>query len=244
MKMKDKIRRKNVFWGIFLLAAAAFIIVGGMGFFGDVSGWTISFSILLIAWFIESLLKLRWGGMLFSLAFGAILFDEALGIESITPWPVLGAALLGTIGLNMIFKKKHEDHFFVNFDVEHDGKNKSSISDIQVEEDEMFRCEVAFGSSVKYVNSKSLKLAHLENAFGSLMVYFDNAEISDEKALVNVDNAFGKMTLFIPKEWDTRVEVTKSFGNVTEVGRATGESGKVFIIKGESAFGQLEIQYI
>ena len=221
MKMKDKIRRKSVFWGIFLLAAAAFIIIGGMGCFGDVSGWTISFSILLIAWFIESLLKLRWGGMLFSLAFGAILFDEALGIESITPWPVLGAALLGSIGLNMIFKKKHEDHIFLGFNMDHDGKkrNSGSLSDIQVEEDEMFQCEVSFGSSVKYVNSKSLKIADLENAFG-------------------------KMTLFVPKEWVTRVEVTKSFGNITEIGRPTGESGKVFIIKGESAFGQLEIQYI
>ena len=245
-EMKDKIRRKNVFWGIFLLAAAAFIIIGGMGYFGDVSGWTISFSILLIAWFIESLLKLRWGGMLFSLAFGAILFDEALGIESITPWPVLGAALLGSIGLNMIFKKKHEDHISVDFNIEHDNKkrNNGCLSDVQVEEDEMFRCDVSFGSSVKYVNSKSLKLADLQNAFGSLMVYFDNAEISDGKAMAKVDNAFGKMTLFIPKEWETRVEVTKSFGNVTEVGRPTGESGKVFVIKGESAFGQLEIQYI
>ena len=246
MKMKDKIRRKRVFWGIFLLAAAAFIIIGGMGCFGDVSGWTISFSILLIAWFIESLLKLRWGGMLFSLAFGAILFDEALGIESITPWPVLGAALLGSIGLNMIFKKKHEDHIFLGFNMDHDGKkrNSGSLSDIQVEEDEMFQCEVSFGSSVKYVNSKSLKIADLENAFGSLMVYFDNAEISEERAIAKIDNAFGKMTLFVPKEWVTRVEVTKSFGNITEIGRPTGESGKVFIIKGESAFGQLEIQYI
>ena len=47
--------------------------------------------------------------MLFSLAFAAILFDEALGIEAITPWPVLGAALLGTIGLNMIFNKNKRD---------------------------------------------------------------------------------------------------------------------------------------
>ena len=27
----------NVFWGIFLLVAAAFIVVGNMGLFGDIS---------------------------------------------------------------------------------------------------------------------------------------------------------------------------------------------------------------
>lgn len=241
-----KERRKNVFWGIFLLAAAAFIILGGLGYFGEVSGWTIIFAVLLLTWFVESLIKLRWGGMMFSLAFGAILFDEVLGIEDITPWPVLFAALLGSIGLNMIFKKKPVKRSFVDFDIESNGKirNSGSLSDVQIEEDEMFRCQISFGSSVKYVNSKSLKLVDLENAFGSLMVYFDNAQIGDGKAVAKVDNAFGKMTLFIPKEWDTKVEVTKSFGNVTEIGRPTGESGNVFVIRGESSFGQLEIQYI
>lgn len=247
--MKEKFRKsKSIFWGVFLLAAAAFILVGGLGYFGDISAWTISFAILLFAWFVESLFSSSWGGMLFSLAFGAILFDEALGIEAITPWPVLGAALLGTIGLNMIFKKKQQNCFGSDTYVKHHGNTTTTSAngmvDTQVEEEELFRCEVTFGSSVKYVNSKSLRLAHLENAFGSLMVYFDNAQLCDGTAIAEIDNAFGKMTLYIPMEWDTRVEVTKSFGNVTEVGRPTGESGNVLIIKGESAFGQLEIQYI
>lgn len=97
---------KNIFWGIFFIAAAAFVVVGSLGLLGNISGWTLAFSMVLVAWFIRSIIKVSFGGMLFSLAFGAILFDEFLGIEAITPWPVLGAALLGTIGLNMIFKKR------------------------------------------------------------------------------------------------------------------------------------------
>lgn len=239
--MKEK--GKSIFWGIFLLIAAAFIIIGSFGLFGDVSGWTVFFAIFLVAWFLKSLVSLSWGGMLFSLAFGAILFDEALGIEAITPWPVLFAALLGTIGLNMIFKKKHKEKFS-STKWKGEPVESESIVDMEVEEEEMFRCEVNFGSSVKYVNSQSLRMANLNNAFGSLVVYFDNAQLADQTAYAMVENSFGKMTLYIPKEWDTRLEVTKSFGNISELGRPTGESGKVFIIKGESAFGQLEIQYI
>lgn len=237
---------KNIFWGVFFLGAAAFILLGSLGFFGGVSGWTLAFSILLLAWFVHSLFRIDWDGMLFSLALGAILFDEALGIEEITPWPVLFAALFGSIGLNMLFKKKPRNHISGKYCTDgKDGKSDTkSVVDVEVEEDEIFRCEVTFGSSVKYVNSKYLKLAQLKNAFGSLMVYFDNAELGDGKAVAEVNNSFGKMTLYVPREWDTRLEVTKSFGNVAEVGRPTGESGKQFIIRGESSFGQLEVQYI
>lgn len=244
--MKEIIRKKTVFWGIFLLASAAFILLGGLGLFGDVSAWSIIFSALLLIWFLESLVKLRWGGMLFSLAFIAILFDEVLGIEDITPWPVLFAALLGSIGLNLIFKNKQDDHCFVNVcsSSSENMNNGASLTDEQKEDNEMFQCEVSFGSAAKYVNSQDLKIANLKNAFGSLMIYFDHARISDGKAIANIDNAFGKMTLYIPKEWDTKIEVTKAFGNVVEYGRKTGENKAVFVVRGEVAFGQLEIQYI
>lgn len=241
---------KNIFWGVIFLGAAAFILLGSLGYFGEVSGFTLSFSVLLIAWFVRSLVDLSWGGMLFSLAFGAILFDEVLGIEQMTPWPVLFAALFGTIGLNMIFKKKRKPYYNNHIYVENDGSYENGknggkgIVDVEVEEDEIFRCQVSFGSSVKYVNSKFLKLAHLENTFGNLMVYFDNAELGDNKVVAEVTNSFGKMTLYVPREWDTRLEVTKSFGNVCEIGKPTGESGKLFIVRGESSFGQLEVQYI
>ena len=199
----------NVFWGIFLLVAAAFIVVGNMGLFGDISFWTIGFSIVLLAWFVRSLFKVRFGGMLFSLAFAAILFDEVLNIEDITPWPVLGAALLGTIGL-----------------------------------DEIFKCEMAFGSSVKYVNSTNLKFVNLESSFGNLTVYFDEAKLSEGSVHISVENSFGKMSLFVPKEWDTNVNVDRAFGNVSEIGRPTRESEAKVYIEGETNFGQLEINYI
>lgn len=236
---------KNIFWGVLFLASAVFILLGSAGCFGDISLWTIFFSGLFIAWFIKSVMDLSWGGMLFSLAFEAILFDEALGITHMTPFPVLLAALFGTIGLNMIFKKKNVSGNMNGGTANGDttGTSKSMV-DVELEEDELFKCEVNFGSSVKYVNSKFLKLAHIENSFGSLMVYFDNAELGAERVEAEISNAFGKLSLFVPREWDTRVELTKSFGNVSEIGRPTGESGKLFVIKGDASFGQVEITYI
>lgn len=230
----------NVFWGIFLLVAAAFIVVGNMGLFGDISFWTIGFSIVLLAWFVRSLFKVRFGGMLFSLAFAAILFDEVLNIEDITPWPVLGAALLGTIGLNMIFKRGREKFVGVRIG----NKVGGQLVDEQVSDDEIFKCEMAFGSSVKYVNSTNLKFVNLESSFGNLTVYFDEVKLSEGSVHISVENSFGKMSLFVPKEWDTNVNVDRAFGNVSEIGRPTRESEAKVYIEGETNFGQLEINYI
>lgn len=230
----------NIFWGIFLLLAAAFVIVGSLGLFGDVSLWTIGFSIVLLAWFIRSALKVSFGGMLFSLAFAAILFDEALHIEQLTPFPVLAAALLGTIGFKLIFKKKKVKHNVVtNINYGHVQMNNGQLRD-----DSIFRCSTSFGSSVKYVNSPALVQASISNTFGSLSVYFDDARLGSDCVSINVDNSFGKMALYIPREWDVTVNAGRAFGNVTEIGTCTRQTKEKIYIDGETSFGQLEINYI
>lgn len=254
---------KNIFWGLFFIVAAVFVIVGNMGYFGEIGFWTLLFSFFLVAWFLDSVVKVEFGGMLFSLAFAAILYDEVLGIEQLTPWPVLMAALFGTIGLNMIFKDKKKSQN-VKTQVIWDEKNvtwnnekkqwETVDKDGNVEihqvgedfnsDDETFRCEVAFGSAVKYISSRNLRTVDLDNAFGSLVVYFDNAALCEGKAVVELDNSFGKTTLYIPKEWDVKLNMTKAFGNASEVGHSVGGSGNTLYIKGETSFGAVEIVYI
>ena len=97
--------KKNYFWGIFLVLAAAYLIISRLGYLPVAGVFTIIATIVCIAAFVHSLLHLSFGGMLFPLAFICILYDEPLGITAITPWTVLLAALLGTIGLKLIFSR-------------------------------------------------------------------------------------------------------------------------------------------
>ena len=106
-------KKDNVFWGIFFILAAVLLILSQFDFFAGFSLFRILFTILLICWFVHGLSHRDFGGMLFSIAFLCIMFDEFLGIENLTPWPVLGAAALGSIGLNMIFKKDDNDHHII-----------------------------------------------------------------------------------------------------------------------------------
>lgn len=233
-------RNKNIIWGLFFIAAAVMIICQKQFDFLHISIWTILLTVVFGVTFIDSLRKLEWGGMLFSLAFLAIVYDDILGITDLTPWPVLGAALLGTIGLNMIFHKKP------HVNVYNDGHLISKKEPYEDEQagDDIYRCETAFSTSVKYVNSQDLKEARLENSFGKLTVFFDNAILHEGRAYMDIENSFGETEIFIPREWHADLTTEQSFGHVTCIGECALESDNIVKIKAESSFGSIVINYV
>ena len=97
---------------------------------------------------IKSLLVVSFTGILFSIAFLCILHAEALGITAITPWPVLGAALLGSIGLSLIFPHRHK--YWKN----HVEEEFESVDQV---DGNVIQLSTSFGSSIKYVNSEDLE---------------------------------------------------------------------------------------
>ena len=115
--------KKNYFWGVFLVLGAAYLIISQLGYLPAFSVFTVVATMACIAAFVHSLLHLSFGGMLFPLAFLGILYDKQLGITAITPWTILLAALLGTIGLNLIFSRK-------KWEVKWKHKNKSIMNKI------------------------------------------------------------------------------------------------------------------
>lgn len=235
-------RKKEVFWGVLFILGALFILVNKLGYFQDIGVITVVFTILLIGVLIDSFVQRSFGGILFSLAFLCILYDKPLGIEELTPWPVLFVALLGTIGLSMIFKSsknKWKGGKFYGWDNE---KYKEIIDE---EGEDRVRCEVSFSSTTKYINSTNFKRADLEVSFGSMSVYFDNAIMEEGRAVVNLEVSFGSMELYIPKTWKVVTKLDNSFGGCKEHGNCDmSNEQNVLMINGEVSFGGLEIYYI
>ena len=238
---------KSIIWGVLFLLISAFVIVGSMGYFGDISVWKVIGAGLLAMWFASGLVRFSFGNMLFPLAFAAILFDERLGIEKITPWPVLAAALFATIGLNIIFGRHKKIGFISTHKKEIDIDlpwNKSESTGNLAEGDTSFKSEVVFSSCVRYINCQNLQKGKVENVFGNTTIYLDNANLCNGHAYIKIESVFGKTTLYVPKEWKVNIGTTKVFGNINEKGQHTGESENLLVIEGEAVFGSLEIIYI
>ena len=230
----------KLFWGLFFILGAVFILVSRMGYLKDMNVFTLILAVFLAGCFLKSLFHVEFTGMLFSLAFLAILFSKELHIEAITPWPVLGAALLGSIGLNIIFHKQHERKW---------EKEEYRFEDHATTVNEEDGCEihygVTFGSSIKYINSDDFRRADLTCNFGAMKVYFDNAMIQNGSAEINVHCSFAGMELYIPKEWNVITDrASVSLAGITEKNHPQTNGSPVVTITGSVSFSGIEIIYI
>lgn len=228
---------KKIFWGIFFILAAVIVIISKLGMIPDVGVFHILITAFMIWMFVEGIHHRNFFEILFSIAFICIIYDEPLGIEALTPWTVLAAALLGSIGLSMLFHGKKNKQFNVDVDWS-DGMNNEQCSG------EHILCENNFGSAIRYINSDNFCNARLENNFGSMTVYFDNAIIQGETAYVEVENNFGETILYIPKEWKVQNCLEHTLGNINEHGTPQGSSNATLYIRGEASFGNIEIHYV
>ena len=229
----------KIFWGVLLILGAVFILVSRLGYLQDVNVFTLFFAVFLAACFVKSLLHMQFTGMLFSLAFLAIIFDDELGITAITPWPVLYAAVLGSIGLGMIFHK-HPNYC-------HSYKHKEfeeNCETVDVEDGSKISYGTSFGSSIKYVNSDDFKQANLDCSFGAMKVYFDNAVIQSGSAVINLRVSFSGVELYIPKEWKIVNRAGVSLGAITEKNRPQPGETPVVTITGSVSFGGVDIIYV
>lgn len=229
----------KIFWGVFFILGAVFILVSRLGYLQDVNVFTLLFSVFLAACFVKSLVHVEFAGMLFSLALLAILYDDELGITAITPWPVLGAALLGGIGLNMIFHK--HPRYYGNYSHKHFEDNCETVD---VEDGSKVEYGTSFGSSIKYVNSDDFKQANLHCSFGAMKVYFDNAVIQSGSAVINLQVSFAGVELYIPKEWKVINHASVSLGAITEKNRPQFGDTPVVTITGSASFSGIDIIYV
>ena len=220
--------RKNsgkILWGLFFILAAVYVVVSKLWIMPEISVFSVLLTVFFIWLFLNGIRNVNFWEILFPIAFICIIYDDWLGITALTPWTVLGAALLGSIGLSLIFKKKSGHSPSISFEFDSDSDNED-------------------GTAIKYVNSDNLCMADVDNSFGSLTVYFDNAIIQSGSAKIKVDNSFGETNLYIPKEWKTENNLGQAFGSVKTYGVCEGSSNNTLKLKGETSFGEINIYYI
>lgn len=235
---KGRFRKtKKVFWGVLLLLGAVALLVNKMGFLEGFGFWSILFSVVLVGIFVNGLVKRSFGQILFSLAFLVIVNDELLHLEQITPWPVLGAALLGTIGLNILFPRFGKGaHISVN------GKTRRKVDSENRDGSRVFY-ENCFGESVKYLTGE-ISDVNIESSFGAMQVYFSDAVLREHRANVHVEVSFGSVVLYVPSDWKVLLNMDTAFGSTNEKGQCNPNGENVLYVSGEVSFGELQIRYI
>ena len=230
-------KTKNVFWGLFFILGAAFIIISQLGIFAEVSVIKIVFAVLLAGVALSGLINLEFPLLLFPVAILLIMFDNELKITNITPWPVLATALLGSIGLSMIFHRHspyYKKHVDCGKEVIIDDPDSSDVT-----------CYSHMGSTIKYINTTEFEKGLIDCSFGAATVYFDNAKIKDKSATLRIDCSFGGIELYLPRDWQVQHNIDVFLGGIDEKGRKDqSNDGPTLILTGRMKFAGMTIYYV
>lgn len=240
-------RKEQIFLGIALIGIAVMAAAGGMGFLGGLSFITIILTVVFGLTLIRSFFPINFTGILFSLAFLGIIYDKQLGIENLTPWTLLLIALLGSIGLSLIFGHNHAYHHEHHHDYKHQGAGEGNIDNSEVinePDDSYVHQYTQLGGTTKYINTEDFKEADLECKFGGLTAYFNNAKVPGHTAKVHIYANFAGVELFFPKEWTVVDNLHCSLGGVSYDNSPSPDGEVTIILDGEVSIGGVDIKFI
>ena len=190
--MKNAIWKKSLFWGLVLILAAVVLILEGSGIVlpGGINLWRILGGVILVAIIIERLIRVRIADVIFPLAFLLLLFEAPLaqalgkGDDLISNWTVLLAALLLTIGANILVSRSG-------------GKVQGHL-----------------GNATLYFDAADLKDRQIRDQLGRTLVYFTNKEAYDDCGVISISNNVGQIVLYVPREWNVVTTGGENLGRV------------------------------
>ncbi|KRO03514.1 hypothetical protein IV54_GL000102 [Levilactobacillus paucivorans] len=232
------------------MLAAGILIASQLGVLSyHIGFWTLLIAMFLVATFVGSLIQISVTGMIFSLAFLAIIFAKPLGIVALAPWTILGAALLLSIGLSMIIKPRWRWHRNITWEGHHgrgwDKNFHHGYDDIKTVNESETIVDVNMSSSIRYLQSTDFKQAMIKVSMGNAKVYFDNVVLDEDGATIVVDGSLGGIELYLPRAWNVTSNVNTSLGVVEEKGiQESVEEGPKVTIQGDISLGSLNIIYI
>ena len=237
-------KKKNIFWGLAFIVLAAVIILKRFGIFAEIGLFDIVVTILLIPIFVLGLRKMEFPLIFFPLAIAGILFDKELGIEVLTPWPIIFAALFLSVGMSILFPKNKGLKKSEYIEAECRDVDDEEAADGE-EGDEVVNITASFTGNVKYIESKNLKRVNVNASFSGIELYFDNAEFDKNGAVINLNISFAGAKLYFPKNCIIIDKTDSLIGGVKEGGNRNGEkTGATVTIEGRLSFSGVEIIYV
>jgi len=236
-------RFSNLFWGILLLLAAAFVLTKNFVGFADIGVGSIVIAILALAFIVQCLARLHIAPIVIPLAILYFIFRERLGLPVIQTWKLVAAAILAFIGLNFLIPQGRRSCNHCN----DSGGSKDQQQKIPTEgnNDNNPYINVNFSAISRSLIADSLETVRLSCNFGSMEIFFNQAELSPNGANAFINCSFGGIQLFIPRHWQVIDKMSCTLAGVDiKSFAAPAENAPRLTLNGSVSFGGVEVKYI
>ncbi len=242
MGMKN--RSSNWVWGLFLLLAAAFVVINQFNGFANLGIGSIIAAALSVIFFVQCIANLSFAPLPIPLAVLYIVFQAPFELPYIKPWLLILASVLATAGLSILLPRKLKHRECGNYSRPEKHQPQMRTEDGGNENNPVIN--INFGAISRRLHADSLETAKLYCRFGALEIFFDQAQLSPNGAEATLDCSFGAIKLLIPKHWRVIDKVSCSLGGIDVENRyaAPAENAPQLTLAGTVSLGGIEVRYI
>jgi len=237
-------RSSNFFWGILLLAAAAFVLINQFNGFTSFGTGRIIAAILALVFFVQCIANVNFAALPIPLAVWYFVFQPRCDLPYIQPKILVFAAVLAVIGLSILLPRryKHHNHGEYSRSGDHHPQMRTDYGNY----DNNPVINVNFGSLSRRLHADGLKTVQLQCNFGALEIFFDQVDINPDGAEVMLNCSFGAIKLFIPKHWHVIDRIKCSLGSVDidKSFTAPEEYAPQLTLSGSVSLGGIEIRFL
>lgn len=238
-------KSRNWFWGLFFLLAAVFVIACQTGSFGQINALSLVATVLLVALGVHSAVHRDFFGIFVPLALLYMIYQRPLGLMPISFGILAVAAVLAATGFSILFHGRWHGnyrHGRCRGDRDRWGEDPGA-EDLDGENP---YAKISFGSSSKYLHTDRLKRAQFSVSFGEMDIFFDQARPDPEGAEVLLDCSFGRIKLYVPRQWQVVNHVQTSLGTVEIDSRTSPPdlSAPLLTLSGNVSLGNVEVHFI
>ena len=235
-------KQRNVFGGLLLIAIAVLLIMNHLGYLNP----HIHFTPALIALLFVCVFARGFGLIFFPLALVWMIFGDALGLPHISEWLLLFSALLLTAGFSAIFPRFGKRKFKVEKweayeNCDQQGEHQTIVDDTMNQK--LFFTN-RFGAVAKHISSPDFRGGEFTNQFGESKIYFDDVKVQQAAVDIYINNSFGSMQLFLPKEWRVERYVKTFAASINEDNHLPNMDMPLIRLHGDVNFGELSIFYV
>lgn len=239
--MNQRQRNNNIFVGGVLIFLAVYVVLNKLVVLPNIPVFKIIVTGLLVYIIVRGFKKKEFGMIFMPGAILLCMYDRLLGIESITPWVVIFAAMLLTGGFNLIFKKGN--HIKVAYN---SGDQNALTSDYSFDEvNRKIVIENSLGETTRYITEENLREVVVDNGLGKCTVYFQGATMENNMLKMLVDNGLGATTVYCPKEWSINLSQDNGLGNIAVKGDPSSDpQAPCLNVHVDNGLGAVEIIFI
>lgn len=229
---------EKVLWPVLILGSGILLLLKAFGIGEEFGTFRVIGSLILLGTSLASLIRYQFFTFLVPLSLIAYLWRFQLGLAEMDVRLLLLAALILSIGLSLLFRKKSSARW-------HNSCSDTwTKSEEIVNEDERVTIDASFSEQTKYIHASHLKRVQISSNFASTKVFFDQCQVSPEGLEINLNVHFAGVVLMVPANWRIQSQASVFAAEINDETRQGPDVVYPVRLTGNVNFAEVKIRTI